>query len=84
MDTYVKKLHLVEVTILLVVALSAAAQTSAEPPRTPWGVPDLNGVWTHGVGTPFERPEAFAEKTHFSEEEAATYLKGSYARLEGR
>ncbi len=82
MDTYVRKLHLVEIAILLMTALSAAAQT-AEPPRTPWGTPDLNGVWTHGVGTPLERPEGFAEKTHFTEEEAAAYLDGSYARLEG-
>ena len=83
MDTYVKKRHLVEITLLLVTALSASAQTPAERPRTPWGVPDLNGVWKFAVATPFERPEEFPEKTHFSEEEAATYLDGTFARLEG-
>ncbi|MCH8142580.1 MAG: hypothetical protein IH908_13390 [Proteobacteria bacterium] len=83
MDTCVKKRHLVEITLLLVTALSVAAQTPAEPPRTPWGAPDLNGVWKFAVATPIERPEEFTEKTHFSEEEAATYLDGAYARLEG-
>lgn len=83
MDTYVKKLHLAKVTPLLLIALFAAAHTQAEPPRTPWGAPDLNGVWKYAVGTPFERSEQFAEKTHFTEEEAAAYLDGAYARLEG-
>ena len=83
MDTYVRKLHLVQIILLLATAISAAAQTAAEPPRTPWGVPDLNGVWKFGIATPLERPEAFAEKTHFSEEEAAAYLDGAYDRVEG-
>ena len=83
MDTYIRKLHLVQIILLLATAISAAAQTAAEPPRTPWGVPDLNGVWKFGIATPLERPEAFAEKTHFSEEEAATYLDGAYDRVEG-
>ncbi len=83
MDTYAKKLHLAKVTTLLLIALFAAAHTQAEPPRTPWGAPDLNGVWKYAVGTPFERSEQFAEKTHFTEEEAAAYLDGAYARLEG-
>ncbi len=82
MDNYVRKLHLLEITILLMTAMSAAAQTPAEPPRTPWGVPDLNGVWNFAVATPLERPEAFADKTHFSEEEAAAYLEGNSDRLE--
>ncbi len=32
MDTYVRKLHLVEITLLLATAM-AAAQTAAEPPN---------------------------------------------------
>ena len=83
MDTCGKKLHLSRVTVLVIAAMFAAVQTQAEPPRTPWGDPDLNGVWKHAVGTPFERPDQFADKTHFTEEEAAAYLDGAYARLEG-
>lgn len=80
MDTCVRKTHLLEITLLLAMATSAAAQTMTDPPRTPWDVPDLNGVWHIGIATPLERPEGFAEKTHFSEAEAAAYLDGSYAR----
>ncbi len=82
MDTYVRKLHLAEIALLLATAM-AAAQTAADTPRTPWGAPDLNGTWQFAVATPLERPEGFAEKTHFSEEEAAAYLDGAYDRLEG-
>ena len=41
--------------VLTLVPAAAAAQTA--PPRTPWGAPDLNGVWSHGTATPLERPE---------------------------
>ena len=32
---------------------------SFDPPQTPWGEPDLQGIWTSSsaVGIPFERPE---------------------------
>ena len=82
MDIYVRKLHLAEIALLLATAMSAAAQTAYEPPRTPWGAPDLTGVWKFGSATPLERPEGFEEKTHFSEEEAAVYLDGAYDRVE--
>ena len=41
--------------VLTLVPAAAAAQTA--PPRTPWGAPNLNGVWSHGTATPLERPE---------------------------
>jgi hypothetical protein len=49
------------------VALAAAtlgAQTYS-PPRTPWGHPDLQGIYSNDdeTGTPMERPAQFAGKT---------------------
>ena len=40
---------------------AARAQAAYTPPRTPWGDPDLQGIWpgTEMVGVPFERPEPF-------------------------
>jgi hypothetical protein len=35
-------------------------------PRTPDGHPDMQGVWTHGTLTPFERPEALGTKTTYT------------------
>ena len=55
------------VLVLLTIAATAAAQTS----RTPWGHPDLQGTYTNGSQTPFERPEALGDKAFLTEEEAA-------------
>ena len=53
-----------------------AAADASEPyvvPRTPWGTPDLQGMWTgnkaHGI--PLERPEELADVDELTAEEAA-------------
>jgi len=38
--------------------------------RTPWGDPDLQGVWSIATITPFERPGALADKQVLTAEEA--------------
>jgi hypothetical protein len=42
-----------------------------EPPRTPWGDPDLQGRWpgTDMVGVPMQRNEAFGERNWLTEAE---------------
>lgn len=40
-------------------------------PRTPWGAPDLQGVWNVAAGTPLERPAELAGKEFFTDEELA-------------
>src|SRR5438552_1873534 len=71
-----------------VVALSAAGPTQLSqakpsppppakarwtPPHTPWGDPDLEGIWpsTDMVGVPFERPAESAGRTEVTNEEFA-------------
>jgi hypothetical protein len=51
-----------------------AAKAGWTPPRTPWGDPDLEGIWpsTDMVGVPFERPDDLAGRTEVSNEEFAT------------
>ena len=39
--------------------------------RTPWGDPDLQGIWDYSSPTPMERPAALASKAFLTEEEAA-------------
>jgi hypothetical protein len=50
---------------------SKAGSTPWTPPRTPWGDPDLQGVWTSdsAIGIPVERPAQFAGRAELSEEE---------------
>lgn len=43
------------------------------PPSTPWGDPDLQGVWDYRTITPLERPREFAGKEFLSDEEAADW-----------
>jgi len=40
------------------------------PPRTPWGDPDLQGVWNDATSTPLQRPSTRAGKDVLSDEEA--------------
>ena len=40
------------VVMVAVVGMPAAAQSSAEVPRTVWGDPDLGGVWDYRTITP--------------------------------
>jgi len=56
----------------LVPVYSAAQSTNATvPPRTPWGVPDLGGVWDFRTTTPLERPDESAGRTELTAEETA-------------
>ena len=51
----------------------SAATPAESPPRTPWGAPDLNGVWDFRTLTPFERPSELADQEFFTHEEAAAF-----------
>jgi len=56
---------------------TAAAPTKKTwtTPRTPWGQPDLQGVWDFATLTPMERPSGLAGKEALTEEEAAEFEK---------
>ena len=68
-------------------AQSRAAAASARPAprtdvlRTPWGDPNLQGVWDSSTITPLERPAALAGKAVFTEAEAAEYERKTAARI---
>ena len=55
---------------------SVLAQPADEagPPRTPWGVPDLQGTWSLPTMTPLERPAEFEDRLRLTEEEEAEFL----------
>jgi hypothetical protein len=61
--------------------LLGTATLSGSPHRTPWGDPDLQGVWSNQTPTPLERPEALAGKHTLTEDEAAEFEKTSLDRL---
>ena len=63
--------------VIAVVALTpmfaAAQSTSTTPPRTPWGTPDLQGVWDFRTVTPLERPDELEGKEFLTDEEATEF-----------
>ena len=52
--------------------------------KTPWGHPDIQGVWDRRTITPLERPERFADKAFLTAEEIIAYEKASAAREDGK
>jgi hypothetical protein len=48
----------------------AAAQSSV---KTPWGDPDLQGIWTDETDTPFQRSPKFANQEFFTEAQRAEF-----------
>jgi len=56
------------------------AQPAAQKaPTTPWGDPDLQGIWTYATMTPLERPRELT-KAVLTEAEAAEYERQVIAR----
>ncbi len=61
-------------------AAKTKAATSWSAPRTPWGHPDLQGIWDFATITPMERPSELSGKESFTDEEAAAFEKRTLER----
>src|SRR6266567_7343694 len=46
---------------------SVTAPAAAAALKTPWGEPDLQGIWTDESDTPFQRPPKYANQEFFTE-----------------
>jgi hypothetical protein len=59
-----------------------AAGKNWTPPKTPWGDPDLRGIWplNHLIATPFQRPVKYGDRRFLTEEEFAAAQKSAEAR----
>ena len=74
-------------TLACLAPAAAAGQVETEPrggwtaPRTPDGVPDLQGVFTFRTITPMQRPEQLAGRVTLSAEEAAAFEASENRRL---
>jgi hypothetical protein len=81
-----RSLLVVTIVAIVVVALAVPAFAQAQapkaapaaakswtPPKTPWGDPDLQGIWTSDdcIGTPLQRPANFGDRLYLTEEELA-------------
>src|SRR6516225_6567556 len=53
---------------------SAQAPSATAPApvlKTPWGEPDLQGIWTDETDTPLQRPAKYAEQEFFTQAQRA-------------
>jgi hypothetical protein len=69
------------------VAAQRVASAQRPPvPRTPWGDPDLQGLWNFGTNTPLQRPPKYAGRERLTEEEvlAANLESATFATSERR
>lgn len=57
--------------VLLMSPALRAAPDAAFSRTTPWGDPDLQGIWSYASLTPLQRPERLGEKAFYTPEEAA-------------
>jgi len=78
------------ITAMAVVAAVGllGTQTSAQDPtasaaalKTPWGEPDLQGIWTAESDTPLQRPAKYADQEFFTDTQRAELDKARSATL---
>jgi hypothetical protein len=67
--------------LFFLVVLVSTTTLSGEQHRTPWGDPDIQGIWSNQSPTPLERPDTLAGKTTLSEQEALEFEQTSLDRL---
>ncbi len=85
-----QKLVVAAILTLALAPISASAQSEVsteskfEAARTPWGHPDLQGVWDRRTITPLERPERYADQPFLNADEIRAYERASAARDDGR
>jgi hypothetical protein len=63
-------LTIVAAPVASLMVLGAQTTGTYTAPKTPWGEPDLQGIWSGATLTPLERPAKFATKPVLTEEEA--------------
>jgi len=79
--------HVLRSFVLVVTLLGlpclALAQRGDEvgPPRTPWGVRDLQGTWSLPTMTPLERPAGYEDRPRLTGAEAGEFLTTRRSRI---
>ena len=73
------------VVVLVMGSVAAGlAQSADAAPRTPWGAPDLHGIWDYRTTTPFERPEGLEDTAVVAGDAAETFVRQRHASDERR
>jgi hypothetical protein len=78
-------LSLVAVASLLPTPANGQAKSPARTgtytqPKTPWGDPDMQGIWNNVTGTPLQRADEFKDKKNLTADEAAAFERQAAER----
>src|SRR5256886_13255443 len=66
---------LIAVTLMVAALSLCASPVSGQAAKTPWGDPDLQGIWSNPYVTPLERPKQFGTRAYLTKEEIAAAEK---------
>ena len=64
-----------------VVAAQAPKPNAYVPPKTPWGDPDLQGLWPGSVNIPLQRPENMGTRATLTDQEVQARDKAAKQRV---
>ena len=81
-----KLLSIVALPVMLFMVTASASAQNYNAPRTPWGDPDLQGVYTSddSIGVRAERPEEFGDRLFLTEEEYNARLQQNEQSIASR
>jgi hypothetical protein len=69
------------VIVVSITKISAQTPATGAGLKTPWGEPDLQGIWTDEANTPLQRPAKYANQEFFTEAQRAELDKERSALL---
>ncbi len=75
----------VAVAVAALAPMPVVAQTDTANwtlPRTPWGDPDLQGIWNNITSTPLERPRELGPQEFYTEEQAVELARQRLQRID--
>ena len=72
--------------VVRISVVATHAQKPAAAPKTPWGDPDISGVWTSdaAIGIPLQRPDEFGGRAELTDEEFADKVNARRADAQAR
>src|SRR3981081_3229191 len=71
----------VSAVYMSITRISAQTPAAAAALKTPWGEPDLQGIWTDEANTPLQRPAKYANQEFFTEAQRAELDEARSAML---
>ena len=83
-STIILALSAVGLSAVISVSIGATSTEAPAPgPKTAWGEPDLQGIWTDETDTPLQRSPRFGNQEFFTEAER-TELDRQRSAMKGR